>query len=219
MGIVVGAVVVFGAFALALVLVWGSAGERRAAARVRAEQEERRGALASLVIPDFTLRAQDGREVTRADLLGKWTVLSFGFTHCTLVCPIMHGQLYRLQGLVDDLPNVRLLSVSVDPAHDTVERLAEYSDRMGADPRVWTFARTDEVTLKRLMTDGLGLGLQVDQSTQIDTGTGELMDNLVHSTRFIVVSPEGKVVGMYRGTDPGEVDRLAADLRGWARGG
>ena len=84
---------------------------------------------------------------------------------------------------------------------------------------MWTFARTDEETLKSLMTDGLGLGLQKDESTPIDMGGGKTMANLVHSSRFIVVSPEGRVVGMYRGTDPGEVDQMARDLRQRAHGG
>lgn len=218
MGVIVGAIVVFTAFALTLVLVWGGSGERAEAAHERQQREEREQALASLQIPEFTLTAQDGREVTRADLMGKWTVLSFGFTHCTLLCPIMDGQLYRVQGMIDDLKNVQFLKVSVDPEHDTVDRLKEYAEQINADTKLWTFARTDEATVEKL-THGLGLGLQTDDSTQIDMGDGKTMSNIVHSSRFMVVSPEGKVVGMYRGTDPDEVDRLVGDLRGWAKGG
>lgn len=217
MGIVVGAVVIFAAFVLALVLVWGFVAPRGEAERVRNEESQRREALASLVIPDFTLHAQDGRPVTRDDLLGKWTVLSFGFTHCTLVCPIMHGQLYRVQGMIDDLPNVQILSVSVDPEHDTVQRLAEYADQMGAEPDHWTFATADADTLQRLMTDGLGLGYQTDDTLTIDLGDGASMANISHSSRFIVVSPEARVTAMYRGTEPDEVDRMISDLRAWAR--
>ena len=130
MGAVVAAIVLFGVFALRSC----SCGARRGIGedwRQRAEREKCRQAPAAL--DRFRSSRCGPRTGARhaADLMGKWTVLSFGFTHCTLLCPIMDGQLYRLQGMMDDLDNVQFLTVSVDPEHDTVERLGDYSKQMG----------------------------------------------------------------------------------------
>ena len=222
MVIVVGAVALFGAFALALVLLWSSEGDRAGAAQASADDAALREVLDSMTIPEFSARAQDGREFSRDDLEGHWTVLSFGFTHCTLVCPIMHGQMFRLQEMLGragmDGGDVRILAISVDPENDTVERLGEYANRMQADPRLWTFARTEPDDLDRIMVQGLGLGTSRDPARQIDMGGGRTMDDIVHSSRVLVVAPDLRVVGMYRGTDPADIDRMVGDLRRWVEG-
>jgi protein SCO1/2 len=152
---------------------------------------------------------QLGRPVDRSALETDWTVLSFGFTHCTLACPIMHGQMYRLAGLLEGHP-VRLMTISVDPEHDTVERLAEYASTYGVEADRWRFVRVEPDTLGRL-NEGLGLGLTIDPSLQLDLSGGGQMANIVHSTRLLLIGPGGEVVGLYRGMEDGGVNDLARD--------
>jgi protein SCO1/2 len=69
--------------------------------------------------PDFTLRDQDGRLVRLSSLRGRYVVVSFLYTHCPDVCPViadnLNRALHRLGAKRDD---VRMLAVSVDPTGD-----------------------------------------------------------------------------------------------------
>jgi protein SCO1/2 len=89
---------------------------------------------------DLTLAAtpmvkQDGSKTTLTKELDgkKPTILAFIYTSCTTVCPVTSQILSRTQDLLGaDLPNVRILSVSIDPEYDTPERLLAYSQKFGA---------------------------------------------------------------------------------------
>jgi protein SCO1/2 len=89
---------------------------------------------------DVTLAAtpmvkQDGSKTTLAkELTGKKPViLAFIYTSCTTVCPVTSQILSRTQDLLGtELPNVRIVSVSIDPEYDTADRLLAYSQKFGA---------------------------------------------------------------------------------------
>src|SRR5688572_592841 len=72
-------------------------------------------------LPDFALRDQDGRTVTRASLLGDDpVVVTFIYSTCKDVCP---GQVQSIRGALDDLGrDVPVIGVSVDPSNDTPAR-------------------------------------------------------------------------------------------------
>jgi protein SCO1 len=66
---------------------------------------------------DFTLRDQDGREVSLRSLRGQVVVLTFMYSTCQDTCPVTAT---TIRGALDDLGHdVPTLAVSVDPAHDT----------------------------------------------------------------------------------------------------
>jgi protein SCO1/2 len=70
--------------------------------------------------PDFALRDQSGRLVRLSQLRGRFVVVSFLFTHCPDVCPLIANELGdALRQLGPARAGVRMLAVSVDPAHDT----------------------------------------------------------------------------------------------------
>ncbi len=166
--------------------------------------------VAGMTLAEFEGVDQLGRPVSRETLEDGWTVLSFGFTHCTLACPIMHGQMFRLAGILDGEP-VRLVTISVDPEHDTVERLRAYSETYGVDPDRWRFVRVEPDALARLNA-GLGFGLMVDESTKLDLTGGGQMANIIHATRLVLIAPGGEVVGLYRGMEDEGVNDLARDV-------
>ena len=81
---------------------------------------------------------QDGSKTTLAKELDgkKPTILAFIYTSCTTVCPVTSQILARTQDVLGaDLPNVRILSVSIDPEYDTPERLLAYSKKFEAKPQ------------------------------------------------------------------------------------
>ena len=100
------------------------------------EEEQRR------YFTDTRLLDQDGREVrfyTDA-LRGKIVLISFIYTSCTDICPILMHNLSDVQNSLGDRfgKDVFFVSISVDPEDDTPEELKKYAERYGAKPG-WTF--------------------------------------------------------------------------------
>lgn len=81
------------------------------------------------VLPDFTLVDYRGEPFNATSLKGRWTFLFFGYTHCPDVCPTTLSLLARVEKMLKAEPGLsqpRYVFVSVDPARDTPEHLAEY---------------------------------------------------------------------------------------------
>jgi protein SCO1/2 len=76
---------------------------------------------------DFALRDQHGRTVQLSSLRGKVVVLTFLYTHCTDVCPLIAENVDRaLRSLGPRGRDVAMLAVSVDPDHDTPRAVARF---------------------------------------------------------------------------------------------
>ncbi len=92
-------------------------------------------------VPDVTLVNQDGRKVKFADLLNaKDTVLlDFVFTTCTTICPLLSlGFLDFQKKLGYESEKVQLISISIDPEHDSPKIMKSYIKRYDAHPG-WDF--------------------------------------------------------------------------------
>ena len=98
------------------------------------------GTVHASPIRDVLVQTQDGRTAHfYSDLVkDRLVAVNFIFTSCTTVCPLMGVRFAHLQSLLGERArDVSLLSISIDPATDTPERLAAWSRRMGAKPG-WT---------------------------------------------------------------------------------
>ncbi len=104
--------------------------------------------------PDVEVTTQDGKQVHfYSDLVrGRVVAMNFIFTTCTTICPPMGAIFSRLQAELADrsLPDVRLISVSVDPITDTPERLKAWSEGFGAGPG-WTLVTGSKPEVDRLL--------------------------------------------------------------------
>jgi len=107
--------------------------------------------LGSLDVPDVPLIDQDGKPVRfYTDLVkGRVVAVSFVFTTCTTICPPIGASFARLEKLVAG-KDVHLISVSIDPANDTPERLKAWSRKFGAGPG-WTLVTGDRDQVTRLL--------------------------------------------------------------------
>ena len=90
---------------------------------------------------DFTLTDQDGQSFTLSSLRGKVVLLDFIFTRCPGPCPLLSLKFSQLQKQLGDHlgKEVMLLSVTIDPRHDTPEVLKEYAQRYNANLTGWKF--------------------------------------------------------------------------------
>ncbi|MFY9821901.1 MAG: SCO family protein [Thermoanaerobaculia bacterium] len=107
--------------------------------------------LDGLSVPDVPLVDQDGKPVHfYSDLVkGKVVAMNFVFTSCTTICPPMGANFAKLQKLLAG-KDVHLISVSVDPAVDTPERLKAWAGKFGAGPG-WTLVTGDRNEVNRLL--------------------------------------------------------------------
>ena len=135
---------------------------------------------ASVELHNMGLIDQDGEAVRFVDdVVGdRIVVMDFVYTTCTTVCPVLSAILGQVQRqLADDLgPELRLVSVSVDPVRDTPERLKAYaaSHRAGPD---WLWLTGEKTEVDEVLR---GLGAYTpnfeDHPSMVlvgDTRTGE----------------------------------------------
>jgi protein SCO1/2 len=154
-------------------------------------------------VPEFTLTEQTGEPFESKSLEGKIWVSDFMFTTCTGPCPRMSSQMHWLGTQVADLPDVRLVSFTVDPEHDTPTVLAEYAKRFRADPGQWYFLTGPQSTLHDLDRDGFKLG--------------GMDGSMAHSTRFVLVDPQGRIRGYYHTDQDDGLKQLVSDIRRLAK--
>src|SRR5438552_384205 len=89
----------------------------------------------------FAFTDKDGRAVRDTDLQGKVWIAACFFTCCTESCPQLSGALARLQGELANEPDVRLVSLTVDPTTDTPQKLSQYAETYQAMPDCWLCLR------------------------------------------------------------------------------
>ena len=126
------------------------------------------------VVPPFTLTERSGRRVSRDDLRGLVWVVDFIYTECTETCPMQSLQLARLQREFQDATDLRVVSITVDPEHDTPEVLARYAARYGAGDR-WWFLAGDKRDIYCLAEQGFHLGV-VDPAAPAPPSCGSASD-------------------------------------------
>ena len=95
-------------------------------------------------IPDVPLLNQHGEPFSLAHMRGSWLAIGFIYTRCPKAeaCPMTMQRLVALQEARTD-EDLRFLAVTLDPEHDTPERLRAFGDRHGVDWSLWTFATGD----------------------------------------------------------------------------
>ena len=77
--------------------------------------------------PEFSLRGSDGAELSLGRYRGKVVLLSFGFTHCTEVCPVTLATLAQARKELGANANaMQVVYVTVDPERDDAERMAKH---------------------------------------------------------------------------------------------
>src|ERR1700730_13661971 len=83
-------------------------------------------------IPPFSLTSEANRPFGRESLDGKVWVADFIFTSCSGPCPRLSSLMHQVQQSITGMPDVRLVSFTVDPKRDTPAVLTEYAARFHA---------------------------------------------------------------------------------------
>lgn len=156
----------------------------------------------------YRLVERSGRTVTEADLADEVWVASFVFTRCPTSCPRISARMRELQGKLRET-GVRLVSLSVDPEHDTPEVLTSYAERYGADPDRWWMLTGPQDEVYDLILDRFKLS--VSQTTEDDRKAGA--EAVAHSDKLALVGRGNRVVGFFASDDESAIANLVGRAR------
>jgi protein SCO1 len=152
----------------------------------------------NIAAPQFSLTDQLGRSVTNEDLKGRPWVADFIFTECAAACPLMSRHLADLQNTIPR--DVKFVSFSVDPMHDTPPVLLAYAKRYGADNSRWLFLTGPE---KEIFSAVDALKVSVIPADK---------DNPIrHDVHFVLMDSAGRMRGIYDSRLPEQMDQLVSD--------
>jgi cytochrome oxidase Cu insertion factor (SCO1/SenC/PrrC family) len=178
--------------------------------------------------PGFHLHDQFGRPARLADYAGKVVALTFLYTRCTDVCPIITSQLRQVHDMLGaQVDEVAFVAISVDPERDTVETTHAYSQNWGMLNR-WVFltgGREDlEPVWKSYFVDPfvsqqreeehpvptpvVGAGPGGVEAFHLDAAAGYLVD---HSAPVYLIDGEGRMRIVF--TPPLKPDSIVNDIR------
>ncbi|MDT7604611.1 MAG: hypothetical protein QOF61_2608 [Acidobacteriota bacterium] len=158
-------------------------------------------------VPDFTLTNQDGKKIKLSDYRGRALALTFIYTRCPLpdFCTLMSNNFAEINRALGESPEparkAHLLSVSIDPAYDTPKVLRSYGAAHTGnftDEKFerWEFASGEPAEVRRMASF---FGLIYDEQG----------DQIVHSLRTAIITPDGKLYKLYRGNEWKAADILS----------
>jgi protein SCO1 len=149
--------------------------------------------------PDFSLTNQYNEPFGTEQLKGHTWVATLFFTECAGPCPMMSGRLRNIQKTVND-PNLRLVSISCNPTHDTPAVLNDYANAIGAEKGRWYFVTGAPEQISRVAA---GFNLGFEPATP--------QSPISHSTRFLLIDKAARVRGIYSTEDNASMEKLKKD--------
>lgn len=164
--------------------------------------------------PDFQLTDQTGASFSSGSLAGKVTLLDFVYTRCTDACPLLSATFQETQRKLADAnllgSRVMLVSLSVDPTHDTPADLAEYGQQFKADPASWKMITGDWDQVWDVVT-GLKVATRPPRPALDAPAPGGT--EITHSTRIILIDGQQQVRAYLEGQDASPDDLVNAARR------
>ncbi|MFT6051640.1 MAG: protein SCO1/2 [Halioglobus sp.] len=140
-------------------------------------------------LPDFSLLDHQNQAFNNTDLLGKWHIVSYGFTTCPDICPTTLAQLAQVQSLLGArASDIQVLFYTVDHQRDTPEQMASYVSFF--HPDFVGLTHSDEDTDEFLgFEQGLGITAQLTP-----TGTPDANDyNVAHGINLLLINPQAQL--------------------------
>lgn len=157
-------------------------------------------------LPDFSLLERSGKRITLADLHGKIWVADFIYTQCTDTCSWQTADMAKLQERWMNENDFRLVSISVDPVHDTPKILTRFAARFHANGQRWLFLTGNKKQIDRLVEGGFELPASAVVGRPLGAPT------IIHSPRFILIDRDGQIRGSYDSRDRQSMQRLNTDV-------
>ncbi len=154
-------------------------------------------------VPAFSFINQQGKAITDKDFKNKIYVANFFYATCPRECPKMSDQLERVQNAFIKDDQVRIISHTINPEHDSVQVLADYAKKYNADPTKWWFVTGSKEAINSIAQQGY----------YVEAAQGKNPDDFFHSQQLILVDKDKHIRGFYDGLDAPSVDTLIDEIK------
>jgi len=142
-------------------------------------------------LPDVSLLDQHGSAVSLASLKGKPVLIDFIYTSCTATCPMLTAKMAAIAHELGPAlgADVRIVSITLDPEHDSPAQLEEYAKDHGAPGTGWIFLT--------------GPPTQIDKVLALFNlrRTRESDGSITHSVAAFLLGPDGHQLRQYNALD------------------
>jgi protein SCO1/2 len=155
-------------------------------------------------IAPFAFVDQDSSLVTNETFKDNIYVADFFFTSCRTICPIMKTQMLRVYNATAEMPDVKILSHTIDPEYDTVALLHDFANRLGAESNRWHFVTGVKDSIYKIAQTSYFATAMEDKSEP---------DGFIHSGAFLLLDKQQRIRGKYDGTKEEDVNRLIIDIK------
>ena len=154
-------------------------------------------------ISDFSLTNQNGKQITQGYYENQIYIADFFFTTCPSICPIMTKNMYQIQQKTMD-KNVLLVSYSVTPEIDNVDKLKKYALENKVNDNKWNLLTGDKKQIYELARKSYLVAK--------NDGDGGKYD-MIHTENFVLIDKEKRIRGYYDGTNKEDIDKLLSDVK------
>lgn len=134
--------------------------------------------------PKFELVNQDNVKISNEDYKGKVYVLEFFFTTCPSICPKMNASMLDIEQGFFGNPNFGIVSISIDPVHDTPAVLKAHAKFLGVKSSSWNFLTGDKEYIYNLANKGFNL--YAGENSKVNGG-------FEHSGLFALIDKNGDI--------------------------
>jgi len=153
-------------------------------------------------IPNFSFTNQFGNIVSHEDVQNKVYVANFFFTSCPSICIDLTNNLKIVQNAFDN--EILILSHSVDPQIDTVERLMKYQKINEINGSNWFLLRGNIDEIIKMAQLGYFAIASIDNHVE---------NSLIHTENIVLVDDQQRIRGVYNGTSELEMSYLIDDIK------
>lgn len=160
-------------------------------------------------IAKFQFVDQDSALVNNETFKDKIYVADFFFTSCRTICPIMKTQMMRVYEATQEMPDVLLLSHTIDPEYDTIALLHDFAERLDVESKRWHFVTGIKDSIYKIAQTSYFATAMEDKTEP---------DGFIHSGAFLLIDKKGRIRGKYDGTKEDDVNQLIVDIKKLRRG-
>ena len=153
-------------------------------------------------IPNFSFTNQFGNIVSHEDVQNKVYVANFFFTSCPSICIDLTNNLKIVQNAFDN--EILILSHSVDPEIDSVERLMKYQIINEINGSNWFLLRGNIDEIIKMAQLGYFAIASIDNHVE---------NSLIHTENIVLVDDQQRIRGVYNGTSELEMSYLIDDIK------
>jgi protein SCO1/2 len=147
---------------------------------------------------NYHLINQDSAKVNFSqDFKGKYTILAFIYTHCPFMCPLITGNMGKIQRELGDTTNVQFVEITFDPKRDTPARLRKYMASYHLNMRNFQDLTGDSTTIARLMKQA---HIKYFVNRRDTTKSGKPQYFFKHTNRIEILDKKGRVRYKYPGS-------------------